>query len=137
MDNQKKHLGSRVGVYAVIWLFSYLGSFFALRSLDVPREAGIMLVIVTGLAFAVFIYKYYRNISFMDEVQVRVQIEAVVIAFSLALLLVMILGLLDLVVLLNKENWGYRHITPVFVIFYFIGLFISKRKYSMDDEKHD
>jgi hypothetical protein len=65
----------------------------------------------------------------MDEVQIRVQMEAVVIAFSLTLLTIMTLGLLDLVVTLKKEDWGYRHLIPYFVIFYFIGLIISKRKY--------
>ena len=73
----------------------------------------------------------------MDEVQIKVQMEAVVLAFSLGLLLIMTLSLLDLVINLNKENWGYRHLVPYFVIFYFIGLFISKRKYNISNEKHD
>jgi len=137
MDKQKNHLRNRVLVYAVVWCLSYLGSLFALKSLELPKEVGIVLTIITVLAFATFIYKYYRSIYFMDEVQIKVQMEAIVIAFSLGLLLIMTLGLLDLVVTLNKENWGYRHIVPYFVIFYFIGLFISKRKYNIDDEKHD
>lgn len=73
----------------------------------------------------------------MDEVQIRVQMEAVVIAFSFGLLLIMTLGLLDLVVTVSKEDWSYRHLVPYFTIFYFIGLFISKRKYNIDNEKHD
>ncbi len=68
----------------------------------------------------------------MDEVEIRVQMEAVVIAFSLGLLTLMTLGLLDLVITLNKEDWGYRHLFPYFVIFYFVGLIISKRKYNAE-----
>lgn len=137
MDKQKKHLNDRVLVYAVIWCLSYLGSLFVLKSFELPEEVGIVLTIITVLAFATFIYKYYRSVYFMDEVQIKVQMEAIVIAFSLGLLLIMTLGLLDLVITLNKENWGYRHLVPYFVLFYFIGLFFSKRKYDIDNEKHD
>jgi hypothetical protein len=137
MDRQKKHLSDRVLVYAVVWVISYIGSLLVLKSFTLPKEVGIVLTVITALAFTVFIYKYYRSIFFMDEVQIKVQMEAVVIAFSLGLLLILILGLLDLVVTLNKEDWSYRHLVPYFAIFYFIGLFISKRKYNIDDEKHD
>ncbi len=137
MDKQKNHLRNRVLVYAVVWCLSYLGSLFVLKSFELPKEVGIVLTIITVFAFTTFIYKYYRSVYFMDEVQIIVQMEAIVIAFSLALLLIMTLGLLDLVITLNNENWGYRHLVPYFVLFYFIGLFISKRKYDIDNEKHD
>ena len=137
MDNQKKHLNDRILIYAVIWSLSYVGSLFALKTLEIPTEAGIVLTVITVLAFALFIYKYYRSIFFMDEVQIKIQMEAVVISFSLGLLLLMTLGLLDLVITLNKNDWSYRYLVPLFVAFYFFGLFISKRKYNFDDEKHD
>ena len=137
MDKQKKHLNDRILIYAVIWSLSYVGSLFALKTLEIPTEAGIVLSVITVLAFALFIYKYYRSIFFMDEVQIKIQMEAVVIAFSLGLLLLMTLGLLDLVITLNKNDWSYRYLVPLFVAFYFFGLFISKRKYNFDDEKHD
>lgn len=137
MDKQKKHLNNRVLVYAVIWCLSYAGSLFALKKLDIPKEAGIILTIITALAFALFIYKYYRSIFFMDEVQIKIQMEAVVIAFSLGLLLLMTLGLLELIINLNKNDWSYRYLIPLFIAFYFLGLFISKRKYNFDNEKYN
>lgn len=137
MDKQKKHLKDRVLIYAVIWCISYVGSLFVLKTLDIPTEAGIVLTVITVLAFALFIYKYYRSIFFMDEVQIKIQMEAVVTAFSLGLLLLMTLGLLDLFINLNKDDWSYRHLVPLFVAFYFFGLFISRRKHNFDNEKHN
>lgn len=137
MDGQKRHLNDRVFVYAALWVISYIGSFLVLKSFELPKGAGIVLTTITVLAFAVFIYKYYRSIFFMDEVQIKIQMEAIVIAFSLGLMLLMTLGLLDLFLTLNKENWSYRHLVPVFVIFYFAGIAISRRKYHFDNEKHD
>lgn len=137
MNKQKKHINDRVIVYAVIWSLSYIGSLFALKTLDISQAAGIILTLVTILAFSLFIYKYYRSIYFMDEVQVKIQMEAVIIAFSLGLLLLMTLGLLELSIQLNKDNWSYRHLLPMFMAFYFIGLLISKNKYNFENEKHD
>ena len=137
MNKQKKHVNDRVIVYAVIWSLSYIGSLFALKTLDISQAAGIILTLVTILAFSLFIYKYYRSIYFMDEVQVKIQMEAVVIAFSLGLLLLMTLGLLELRIQLNKDDWSYRHLFPMFIAFYFIGLLISRNKYNFENEKHD
>ena len=66
----------------------------------------------------------------MDELAIRIYLEAAVIAFALCLLLLMTLGLLDLVIVLKKEDWSYRHLVPYLAIFYFLGLFIAKRKYN-------
>jgi len=135
MNKQKRHLSDGVLIYAAVWAISYIASLVALKSFALPKEVGIILTVITALAFAAFVYKYYS--IFLDEVQIKVRMEAVVIAFSLGLLLLMVLGLLDLVLKLNKEDWGYRHLVIYFVIFYFIGLFISKRKYNIDNEEHD
>jgi hypothetical protein len=137
MNKQKKHVNDRVIVYAVIWSLSYIGSLFALKTLDISQAAGIILSFVTILAFALFIYKYYRSIYFMDEVQIKIQMEAVVIGFSLGLLLMLALGLLELCIQLNKDDWSYRHLFPMFIAFYFIGLLISRNKYNFENEKHD
>jgi len=137
MNKSKKHLSNRVFVYAVLWVVSYGGSLLALKNLTLEKEVGIVLSMIPVLTFAVFIYKFYRGIFIMDEVQIKIQMEAIVIAFTFGLLMLMTLGLLDLVLALNKEDWGYRHLVPYFVIFYIIGLLISKRKYNFDHEKHD
>lgn len=96
-----------------------------------------MLTIVTVLAFGLFIYKYYRSIFFMDEVEIKIQMEAVVVAFSIGLTVLITLSLLELFVNMDKADWSYRHLVPLFVLAYFIGLFISKRKYHSDNEKYD
>ena len=137
MNKQIKHVNDRVIVYAVIWSLSYIGSLFALKTLNIPQAAGIMLTFVTIIAFALFIYKYYRSIYFMDEVQIKIQMEAIVIGFSLGLLLMLALGLLELSIQLNKDDWSYRHLFPMFIAFYFIGLLISRNKYNFENEKHD
>ena len=77
-----------------------------------------------------FVLNFIKSINAMDEVERRIQLEATVWGFSLGLLLLMTLGLLDFVVIIKKENWGYTHLIPFFFVFYFIGIVISRRKYN-------
>ncbi len=135
MKSRNNHLNDRVLIYAILWCLSYVGSLFAIKSLQIPIEASVILTFISVLAFALFIYKFFRSIVFMDEVQVKIQMEAVVLAFALGLLLVMTLGLIDLFIVLNPEDWSYRFLVPIFIAFYFLGLFIAKRKYNFEDEK--
>ncbi len=129
MERNNNHLNERVLIYAALWCLSYIGSVFAIKVLVIPVEVSIMLTIVSASAFALFIYKFFRSIYFMDEVQIKIQMEAFVFAFALGLLLLMTLGLIDLYLDLNPQDWNYRFLVPVFILFYFIGLFIAKRKY--------
>lgn len=137
MEKSKKHLSDRVPVYAFIWAGSYIGSLGAMKTLELSPAVGIMLTLVPAIAFALFLYKFYRSLYFMDEVQIKIQMEAVVVAFALALFTIMTLGLIDLAVELQPEDWSYRFLVPLFVAYYFIGLFISKRKYHIGHEEHD
>ena len=113
----------------IVWITTYLSCLLAVKKIAMIKAAAISLSLLPVLTFAFFIYYYIKKISTMDEVEKSIQLEAAVWAFSLGLLLLMTLGALDLVVVLNKKNWGYLSLLPYFVIFYFIGLFISRRKY--------
>jgi len=130
MNKTKKTSGNKVLLFAILWGLTYGISLFVLKKLSPDTATGVILSFLPVLTFGLFIYHIIKGVASMDEVQIRIQMEAAVIAFSLGLLLLMTLGLLDLVVSLNREDWGYRHLVPYFTIFYFIGLFISKRKYS-------
>jgi hypothetical protein len=83
------------------------------------------------ITFSVFIYKYIKAISVMDEVNQRVQLEAVVIGFSLTAMLLMLLFLLSLYDISNSDWFGYAHIVCYCWLFYLIGWFISRRKYGV------
>jgi len=136
MDKIKITPFSKVVLSVVLWIVTYTICLLTIKKFSPDTTTGIVLSFLPVVTFALFIYSIIRGVASMDEVEIRIQMEAVVIAFSLGLLMIMTLGLLDLVVVVNKEDWGYRHLVPYFAIFYFIGVVISKRKY-IDNEKHD
>ncbi|MBK6634545.1 MAG: hypothetical protein IPH68_14080 [Chitinophagaceae bacterium] len=130
MEKSKKANSKRVIVTGVLWVITYTLSLLAIKKLSPGATTGVLISFLPVITFAVFIYSMIKEAAAMDEVQVRIHLEATVIAFSLGLLMLMTLGLLDLVVSLNKEDWGYRHLVTWFTMFYFTGLYISKRKYN-------
>ena len=130
MDKTKKTSGNQILFYGILWVVTYIICLLIVKELELSKTVGIFLSFVPAVAFAFFIYNFIKGVSAMDEVERRIQLEAAVWGFTLGLLMLMTLGLLDLVVKLNKEDWGYRHLIPYFFTFYFLGIFITKRKYA-------
>lgn len=116
--------------YGILWALTYIVCLLLLKKMAPPPPLGLLLALLPVVTFGLFIVKFSQEVAAMDELAIRIYLEAAVIAFALCLLLMMILGLLDLVIALKKEDWSYRHLVPYMAIFYFIGLFISKRKYN-------
>ena len=128
MEKKNKQF-NRVVFFAALWIVVYTICLFIIKKILPNTTIGVILSFIPVITFALFIYSIIKGVSSMDEVQIRIQMEAAVIAFSLGLLTLMTLGLLDLVIILKKEDWGYRHLVPFFAIFYFVGVIVSKRKY--------
>jgi hypothetical protein len=127
-DNMEKSKRT-VLVFGMIWTVTYLVCLLIVKKVPLPTWAGVSLSLIPALTFSIFIYQYIKKIGSMDEVKIRIQFEAVVWGFSLALVLLMILGSLNLVITLNNKNWSYLSLVNHFIFFYFIGLIISQRKY--------
>lgn len=117
-------------VWALIFSTSFVGSVYYLSKGSASVPIALLIIAINSILFGTYTIKFIQSIKSLDEVQIRIQLEAVSYAFSLSLLLVMILGMAGLVNGLGLNNISYLYIFPLFFLFYLIGLFISKRKYS-------
>ena len=115
--------------WALIFSVSFAVGVYCLSKYSLPITLALLIIVFNSLLFGVYTFKSIRSISSLDEVQIRIQLEAVSVAFFMSLLLVMILGMVGLVKNLGLDNISYLYIFPLFFFFYFIGFFISKRKY--------
>lgn len=129
MEPIKKQADRKTLLFSILWALVYMGCLLVLKKLELSKSAGIILSFVPTVFFVLFMYHYIRSINTMDEVERRIQLEATVWGFSLGLLLLMTLGLLDHVVVLKKEDWSFINLIPMFFLFYLIGIIISRRKY--------
>jgi hypothetical protein len=129
MEQSKKTLNLQPLAFALIYGATYLPATWLLKHRVVGQPFSIIIAIVPVIFFAIFILKYIKSFSAMDEVKQRIQFEAVVIGFALTAMLATLLFLLGLCDISNPTWFGYGQLVGYCWLFYFIGLIISKRKY--------
>ena len=97
--------------------------------LGFSTPTSLALIALAVLAFAWFMVAEVRLMRSLDELQRQIQLEALAIAFPLCILVVATLGLLQRIVVLPAEDWSYRHVWPIFILFYFVSLMIARGRY--------
>jgi hypothetical protein len=131
MEQSKRIANRNSIIFALIYGVAYLSAVLLLKHRVFGQPISIMIAIVPIIAFAIFIFKLIKAFSVMDEVLQRVQLEAVVIGLSLTAMLMMILFLLSLCDISNPRWFGYADMVGYCWLFYFVGWFISKKKYGI------
>jgi hypothetical protein len=114
----------------LLWLVLY----FAIRlyleaNPALPRGVRLGLAFVPTPVFALFLWRYIRAIRTADELERRIQLEALGVAFPLGVLMLTTLGLVQRAVELRFEDWSYNHVWPYFFLFYLAGIAIARRRY--------
>ena len=118
-----------VGVAAAVLVVTYLVSVIALKVLAPGGTGRLALVLLPLGGFVLFIVAEVRLIRGLDEMQQRVQLEALAVAYPTTILLVFGLGFL--------ERAGYqvpgferlRDVWPLTVLPYWLGLALAWRRY--------
>lgn len=88
--------------------------------------------VLIAAAIVSMIWFLYAEISVLrrvDEMQRKIQLEALAIAYPVAIGFLMTLGMLQRTMTLPVDDLSYRHVWPFLVLFYLIGLGISARRY--------
>lgn len=129
MDQSKENAHRNSIIFALIYGATYLPAVWLLKHHVFGQALSIVIAIVPVITFSIFILKYIKSFSVMDEVKQRVQLEAVVIGFALTAMLMMVLFLLSLCGVSNPGWFGYAQLGCYCWFFYFIGWLISVRKY--------
>jgi drug/metabolite transporter (DMT)-like permease len=116
---------------AILWGISYLIGRGALdKELQLqPTWLRVAAALLPVGPAALFLWAIISHVRSLDEMQRRIHLEALVIAYPLTILLLMTLGLMELATGLPKEDLSYRHVWVALPIFYFLGLALSWRRY--------
>jgi len=123
--------GSTALALLTIWLILYFGiRFFLEANPDFSRNARLALAFVPMPVFAAFLVQFVRVLRAADELERRIQLEALGVAFPLGMLLLTTLALVQRAVELPFEDWSFNHIWPQFILFYVVGLFLARRRYA-------
>lgn len=112
------------------WLLAWAASTLLLNTLALPIPARAVIAFLPLLGFAWFLWRYIRHIRALDELHQRIELEALAIAFPLAIGLLMTLGQMQIA----RQGAGWFPVTNWFwaylVLFYLVGRGISARRYT-------
>ena len=90
-----RHSSRGVVAAGLIWLASYFLARVLLDALRPEPHWDIAVACIPLFAFYGFVWVVRRALANIDEMQRRIHLEALALAFSTTLLVVMVLGLLD------------------------------------------
>ena len=132
MENTRQP-ASRKSRRGLISTILFIVSYFVSRTMLELEPAAVPLRVVAALLpvapFAWMLWEIVRGVRGMDELEQRIQLEALAVAFPLTLMLLMTLGLLEIAIELPPKDLSYRHVWAMLPAFYFAGLALAKRRY--------
>jgi hypothetical protein len=121
---------SRPALWVAAWLVAWIGARIVLEIPESPTWARVAAALAPTPLAAAALLAILRGARELDELERRIQLEALATAFVLAMLLIMTLGLMELAVTLNRDDWSYRHVWAMLPMLYFAGLAFARRRYS-------
>lgn len=119
----------RPGPWVAAWFLTWFVARVVLES-TVPGWIRVVAALAPTPLAGGALLAIIRGARELDELEKRIQLEALAFAFVLSVLLLMTLGLLELAITLNRDDWSYRHVWAMLPLFYFGGLVVARRRYS-------
>ena len=129
VERTHKIYGYRLALTGALWA-SVWGISRGLLEMDLDNRWLRIAIALTPIPFFVhFLWMWMKGVSTMDELERRIQLEALALAFPLMAVLLMTLGLLDVAVGLNPADWSIRNVWLMMPMLYYFSLWRAKRRY--------
>lgn len=112
-----------------LFVVAYFAARFGIEHVSPGSVLALSLALLPAPFFALLIYAYIRQVRSMDELARRIQLEALTIAFPVALLFVFTIGLLDLAGFHGSQNFDAPRLWPVMLLPYWIAIVLVERRY--------
>ena len=129
VDETRRIYGTRLLVRGLLWMSVYLLSRGLLELTTVNNALRIAIALLPTPFFIWYLVTWMRGAKAMDELQRQIELEALGFAFPSALVFLSTLGLLDVAVTLNPDDFSLRHTWLMLPMLYYIGLWRAQRKY--------
>ena len=117
-------------IIGLLWLVAYFAARGFLERSDLERGVRITIALAPIPIFAWFLARFIGAIRTLDELERRIHLEAMAVAFPLGILLLQTLALMQRAVELKFEDWSYAHVWIYLPIFYFLSLGFVRKRYT-------
>jgi hypothetical protein len=123
----------RLATHPLVWVIAWLVAYIVARGVLEKTSLDTWIRVTAALGpipfAAIALTLIVRGARELDELERRIQLEALATAFLLAVLFLMTLGLLQRAITLKFEDWSYLHVWAMLPTMYFIGLALARRRY--------
>jgi hypothetical protein len=116
-------------VAGIIWVVIYWIALLFLKNPETPGLVKAAMVLLPAIPFAFFLIRFIGYVRSLDELHRRVHLEALALAFPIATLFLMTLGLIDRAGALSAKYWSYGDVWYYLPLFYLVAVAISWRRY--------
>ena len=121
--------GARLLVRGLLWVSIYLLARGLLEMATLAPPLRVAIALLPLPFFVWYLWTWMKGVGEMDELQRRIELEALGFAFPSTLVFLMTVGLLDLASPLGPENFSLHQIWLMLPVLYYIGLWRAKRRY--------
>jgi hypothetical protein len=129
VEQTRQIYGARLLVRGLLWISVFFLSRGLLELGIASSPVRVLIALLPTPFFAWYLWTWMKGVSRMDELQRRIELEALGFAFPSALLVLATLGLLDVAITLNADDFSVRNTWLIMPILYYIGLWLAKRRY--------
>jgi hypothetical protein len=129
LEQTRRIYGIRLLVRGLLWMSIYALSRGLLELDIVGQWARVAIALLPVPFFAWWLWTWMKGVSEMDELERRIELEALAVAFPLAVILLMTLGLLDVAIAVDPDDFSLRHLWAMMPLLYYAGLWRAKRRY--------
>jgi peptidoglycan/LPS O-acetylase OafA/YrhL len=118
----------------LVWAASFIASRVILDQPDLAPGARLLLAFGPTLPFIGFLVGAVGMSREVDEMERRVQVEALANAFGLTLLMIATLALAQRAGFAKYEDFSYGHLLPMLLLFYLGSMVFARRRYTCGTE---
>ena len=133
VEQSRKIYDSHLLFRGVLWMLIYVLSIWLLSAQTLlgieSRALRVAVALLPTPFFVWWLSAWMKGLVRMDELQRRIELEALAFAFPTALVFLAALGLLDSAVTLNTEDFSLRHAWLMMPLLYYTGLWRAQQRY--------
>ena len=134
VEQSRKIYGTRLLLRGLLWVALYVIVLWLLTgragSAIESRAARLGVALLPAPFFIWWLWTWMKGVMQMDELQRRIELEALAFAFPATLVLLATLGLIDSAITLNPADFRLRHVWLMMPMLYYMGLWRAQRRYA-------
>lgn len=133
VEESRRIYGARLLVRGLLWVIVYVVALWLLTGRLAAIEsppARVAIALAPVPFFVWWLWTWMKGVMQMDELQRRIELEALAFAFPASLVFLATLGLLDTAITLNPDDFSLRHTWLMMPMLYYIGLWRAQRRYA-------